>query len=247
LGRNHQPSERGDTALVLAAKRQDAASPAAYTALVRRHQVWVVRHLWHLLGRRSDAEDVAQEAFVRAYRALPSLGDVQKFEPWLRRLATRLAFNHQRDAKTRRGYEERVPLPRTIESCGAAIEAREVLQNVLGRIRPSHREILLLHYVEELSIKEISDLLEIGVSASKMRLSRARTEFRAVHGEVAVACVTVAKTARPTTSTRSSAPCATRSSRSKTASPTASPNESGRWPRTSPTTVETPKTASPTG
>lgn len=149
----------------------------AYSELVERHQSWVVRLVGYLLGGFKDAEDVAQEAFVRGFLHRDALRDNHGFRPWIRVIATRVAFNQRRQRATQQKYHDQIETPQSVMPDGSP-EARDLLSNVLGRLTYPYREILVLRYVEELSINEIADALSLGTSAAKMRLSRAKEAFR---------------------------------------------------------------------
>lgn len=172
-----------DAELVRASQRRGLDAQLAFEQLVDRHQVWLVRLLTHLIGSQSDAEDVAQEAFVRAFLAIEECKRPEGFRAWLRVIARRLAFNHGRDARVRARYQESAASlqDRTVDAGGGAVEGREILEQVLGRISYAYREIVVLRFVEELSVKELAAVLEIGESAAKMRLARARTEFERIY------------------------------------------------------------------
>ncbi|MEQ9321887.1 MAG: RNA polymerase sigma factor [Polyangiaceae bacterium] len=168
--------------LIAAARKKGAAGQAAFGQLVLLHQARLVRLVQHLLGRSGYAEDVAQEAFVRAYLALDRHPSDAPLWPWLRTIATRLAFNHRRDAGTRKRYEEKAPVR---ERTTHRLAEREVLEVVLEQLSYPYREILILRHVEELSVRAIAEQLDLGLSATKMRLSRAREEFKRVYDELA--------------------------------------------------------------
>ena len=148
----------------------------AYSELVVRYQARIVRLVGYLLGSSADAEDVAQEAFVRAFLARDSFSRGDEFGAFIRTIATRVAFNCRRDTATRQRYHEQVPRP---ESPGGDDDAaaRDLIERVLNGLSYAYREILVLRYVEELSLREIAGMLNLGESAAKMRLMRARTEF----------------------------------------------------------------------
>ncbi len=169
-----------DASLVKLAMCRGIPGQLAFEKLVDRHQHWLVRLLLHLLGNQSDAEDVAQEAFLRAFLAIERCGDGSRFRGWLRVIARRLAFNYRRDAKTRAQYEERSSAltQRIVAPISGQVEGRDLLKQVLSELSYPYREIMVLRFVEELPIKEIAVILEIGESAAKMRLSRARAEFQ---------------------------------------------------------------------
>lgn len=181
-------AEESDEELVARCLAGGSAAPVAFRVLVERHQSWMLRLLLSLLGgSQADAEDVAQEAFVRAYLALETWQGRGSFRGWLRVIATRTAFNWRRDRQTAHAYDDLAatdPSTRRDVVVAAAPErralARETLEMVLGRLAYPYREILVLRYVEELELIEIAEVLDIGQSAAKMRLKRARDEFRAV-------------------------------------------------------------------
>ncbi len=160
------------------------AGDEAYSELVQRQQAWVVRLVGYLLGNFSDAEDVAQEAFVRAFMHRETFQRGDNFRAWIRTIATRVAFNHRREAKTRLRYQEQVDVAAESPASTAA-EVRDLLDHVLGQLPYAYREILVLKYVEDLSVTEIGALLNLGESAAKMRLMRAREAFWRLQGQAA--------------------------------------------------------------
>ena len=174
------PVSSSETRLIVAAQRGGAEGRPAFDELVRRHQAKVVRLMKHLLGA-SEAEDVAQEAFVRAYLALDRIHPGAAFWPWLRTIATRLAYNRGRDRKTRIGYEDRIEMHCGVKS---TVSEKQAITRVFAKLSYPYREILVLRYVEELSIEEIAEALGLGVSAAKMRVSRARAEFKEIFERV---------------------------------------------------------------
>lgn len=178
-----------ELALIGVAQGGGTEGRKAYETLVRRHQERAVRLVWHLLGDRAAAEDIAQEAFIRGFLALeryhpPRRPAASPFWAWFRTIATRLAFNHRRDAGTRRRYENMVE-----QTCSAlmAISDRHLVEQVLRKVSYPYREILVLRHVEELSVQEVADQLGIGLSAAKMRLLRAREAFIRAHDHAVAA------------------------------------------------------------
>jgi RNA polymerase sigma-70 factor (ECF subfamily) len=155
------------------------AGVEAYSELVARYQSQIVRMVGYLLGNSSDAEDVAQEAFVRAFTAKDSFAKGDNFGAWIRTIATRVAFNCRRENATRQRYQAQAP---TSDDPGydRGVEARDLLTRALGKLSYAYREILVLRYVEELPLTEIAQMLNLGESAAKMRLLRARGEFWAL-------------------------------------------------------------------
>jgi RNA polymerase sigma-70 factor (ECF subfamily) len=172
-----------DHVLLELAKAGGPKGRQAYDALVRRHQHATVRLVMHLLhGRQAEAEDLAQDAFVRAFVGLDRIPKGASFRAWVRVTATRLAYNAQRNRATRSRLRETMPPP--AGSTDSSVEDREAVNVAMGRLSYPYREILVLRHVEELSLEEIGALLQIGVSATKMRLKRAREAFLERYEEV---------------------------------------------------------------
>ncbi len=167
-----------DSALVSLAREGGKPGVRAYDELVRRHQGRALRLAVYLLGDSSDGEDVAQDAFVRAYLSLPRAAPDTSFGAWLRTIVTRLSFNHRRNRKVRPTAEldpeahPGGPLPSS---------ARSAVEWTLEQLPYPYREILILRFVEGLSIEEIATTLDVGLSAAKMRLVRARERFSEVY------------------------------------------------------------------
>ena len=168
---------RGDSELVAVAAARSAGARAAFDELVRRHKDRIHRYTLHLLGGPGLADDTTQETFVRAWMSLSHLSNRERFGPWLRTIATRAAFNLRRARSTRSRYEERAEDPVRPPDPHALAQTDQLVLHALDRIPYAFREILVLRHVEDLSLEEIASTLQIGESAAKMRLKRARDEF----------------------------------------------------------------------
>lgn len=164
----------------------------AFGELVRRHQDRVFRFLLRLTGSRDDAHDLAQEAFLRAWQALPGWRPEAKFATWLFGIARNAAI----DLLRRRGVVETIAAenlperPDTSSEPFARLDATQrlaLLERALAALSPEHREILLLREVENMPYDEIALTLAVGEGTVKSRLARARTavmqEFRRLAGE----------------------------------------------------------------
>jgi RNA polymerase sigma-70 factor (ECF subfamily) len=159
---------------------EDPRRAQVFSTLMGRHKVWLFRMLTGVLGCQADAEDVTQEVMVRAWFALDGSLRDGNLRLWLRVMALRLAFNWKRDGRTRRRYEDAATqeLPTSRPPSGArALEAEDAMLVVLRRLAYPYREILSLYYIEEMALAEIAEALDIGLSATKMRLKRARAMF----------------------------------------------------------------------
>jgi RNA polymerase sigma-70 factor (ECF subfamily) len=158
-----------------------------FETLFHAYQQPITAYLDHLTGDTEQAEDLAQDAFLRAYRALLRGEHVEHPKAWLYRIATNVANDRWRRARLLRW----LPLLDNVREPGLCVPdhtegAAEQLavQSALARLQPGYRVPLVLHLCEGLSIAEISEVLGIRQGAVKMRLSRAREQFRQAFQQV---------------------------------------------------------------
>jgi RNA polymerase sigma-70 factor (ECF subfamily) len=193
-----EPSEQNlflsdpDVRLMLRAREGDQA---AFTELVTEYQDRLIAVLTHLLRNRDAAEDLAQEVFLRVYRARRGYEPTARFSTWLFRIANNLARNRRRDAGRRKetafGPDESEPLAMqpsenlVAEKSGLMptrlfdrTEMRSVVQGALETLNDTQRMVVLLHKFEEMSYNEIAAALELTPAAVKSLLSRARDNLR---------------------------------------------------------------------
>jgi RNA polymerase sigma factor (sigma-70 family) len=169
--------------LVARAKRGELD---AYEEIVRMHQTIAFRTAWVITGSAADAEEVAQDAFVKAYGALGRFREGSPFRPWLLTIVANEARNRARAAGRRerlalRVAEERrpggaVPSP---EAALLVSEQRQELLAALGRLSESDREAVACRYFLELSEAETAAALGCARGTVKSRLSRALDRLRA--------------------------------------------------------------------
>jgi len=173
-----------DAGLVRAAQSGDQA---AFSELVRRYQRAVYRVGWALTRNASDADDLAQETFVRAYQAIGRFRAGEPVYPWLARIATNLAFSLFRRRK-RRPETPLEPLLEAGQQWGveddpadrvATGERDRMLQEAFAELKPEHQAILALRVVEEQSYEAIAATLGVPMGTVMSRLSRARAELKA--------------------------------------------------------------------
>jgi len=163
--------------LILKAKSGDVA---AFEELVRMHQQIALRVAFLVVHDRAEAEDVAQEAFVKAYHALSRFRDESPFRPWLLRIVRNVALNQRR----RHGRQERLglrlandpvsggaaPSPETTVIIGA--DRRAVLEAV-NELPDRYRHVVAHRYLLGLSEAETAAALGIPVGTVKSRTARA--------------------------------------------------------------------------
>jgi RNA polymerase sigma-70 factor (ECF subfamily) len=147
----------------------------ALERLYRCYQPQVYALCYRLLGRAHDAEDATQTTFVRAFSALPRFRGDSTARTWIYRIATNEALAILR---RRRDGPELLEDTASTEDGATAVVERIAVRAALDRLSPDHRTILVLRLWEEMSYVEIAGVLGISLPAVKMRLSRAREEFR---------------------------------------------------------------------
>jgi RNA polymerase sigma-70 factor (ECF subfamily) len=148
----------------------------------QRHYSQIYALCYRILGRSEDAEDAMQAAFVHAFRELPGFRGDSMARTWLYRIATNEAINSLR--KRRRSVNEtEADLAVSTPDAAPAVQRRLAVHSALSRLRPDHNVILVLRYWEDLSYEEICSVLNLSMPTVKMRLSRARAEFRRHYGE----------------------------------------------------------------
>jgi RNA polymerase sigma-70 factor (ECF subfamily) len=166
-----------------------AGEEAAFEQLVERHQRLVIGTVGRMLGSGSDAEDIAQQVFVRVWKNAKRYEPRAKFTTWLLKITRNLVFNELR----RRSRHPQVPLqsesdeeerPLKDEQAVAPDasllehELQQAVDAAIANLPETQRMAVVLRRYEELSYEEIAEALDQSVSAVKSLLFRARTELR---------------------------------------------------------------------
>jgi RNA polymerase sigma-70 factor, ECF subfamily len=171
---------------------------AAFEPLVEKYRQRVYRLAFNVLRNQEDAWDVAQEAFIKAYKALPAFRGQSAFYTWLFRIVMNVAHDkaRQRGAQGRAFGTERVTeeewertMPDPGEDPGAAAvraEQRARITQALETLPEHHRAIIMLSDLEGLSYREIADVLSIPMGTVMSRLHNARKRLRAALGPLAL-------------------------------------------------------------
>jgi RNA polymerase sigma-70 factor, ECF subfamily len=155
---------------------------AAYGELVRTHYPGVVHVVYRLCGDAALAEDMAQEAFLRAWVNLPSFRPGSPLRNWLYRIAVNAALDVLRRRSEESLEDERVEMVRDQapdpESAVIAREQTAFLQEAMGSLPEAARSVLVLREYGELSYQEIASVLDIPIGTVMSRLNYARTRLR---------------------------------------------------------------------
>jgi len=173
-----------DDVTVERAKRGDRE---AFAALVRKHQKRVYATAFHITGNHGDADDVAQEAFIRAYRGLARFDGRADFFTWLYRIVVNVALNAVRSRKRAAaepleagGHTERTRPSAGVDparNAEARAEARRVLE-ALAQLSPTLRVTLVLAAVEEMAYRDIALAMECPEGTVAWRVNQARKMLR---------------------------------------------------------------------
>ena len=165
---------------------------AAFEELVNRYEKKIYRLGMNITGNREDAEDVLQDAFLKAFQHLPDFREDSRFYTWITRIAVNEALMKLRKRRTSkevamedsenengdvqvREFADWKPNP---EQQFAQTELDQILQTAVGTLSPGFRTVFYLRDVEGLSTEETADLLDLSVGAVKARLFRARLKLR---------------------------------------------------------------------
>lgn len=174
-----------DVALVYRAREGDYA---AFEQLFERHRALVYRFAYQMTSRRDDAEDIVQEAFVRAYQNLHRYRDEAKFTTWLLRIVTNLCTDQARMSQRRSALEQQEAMGAldwmTIGETDDPVQnleadrRKQALRKALNALPAHHRSVIVLRDIEEREYPDIAAVLGCTVGGAKLRVLRARRALR---------------------------------------------------------------------
>ena len=184
------PVHAENEATLLAEARE--GKPEAFTELVNRYERNIYRLALNLTGNRADAEDVLQEAFLKAYSHLDQFQGNSRFYTWLVRIAVNEGLMKLRKRRSDKstsldemGETEDDAVPRqlvawedTPEQRYAKTELQSILSEAVESLEPTFRTVFVLRDIEDFSTQETAELLSLSIPAVKSRLLRARLKLR---------------------------------------------------------------------
>ncbi len=184
-----------DVALIEVCQQRGTKDDRPFQELFRRYQSVVWRVCYSYMRNREDAEDLTQDVFFKVYRSLHQFEGRSSFKTWLYRVAINTCQNEIR-RRGRRPQEaetemetiaEIMPSSESVEKAYQVQYKREMLAEALANLDPDVSEILYMKDMEGRPYNEIANMLDIGVSAAKMRVQRARlalqVQYRMLAGE----------------------------------------------------------------
>jgi RNA polymerase sigma-70 factor (ECF subfamily) len=158
----------------------------AFGKLVEAYQTPVYNLAYRMLNNSGEAEEAAQEAFVRAYTRLESYNPAHKFSTWLLSITSNYCIDQLRKRRAvLLSIDEPLPPHPALHSDGeknpesqvVMSEQQQMVQSLLSELEPEYREAVVLRYWYELSYDEIAEIMDTTVSAIKSRLFRARRQL----------------------------------------------------------------------
>ena len=191
--KNGSHRDLSDSELVEEAQEAPSGDLRAFDELVKRHQEPVKTNCRFLSGSESDAEDLAQEVFVKAFFGLPRFEGRASFGTWIKRIKANHCINFVKKQR-RRAYvdledpvtaaHEATHVPPRAPGRLSAMERQERIREALDQMSDTLRIPLVLRDMDGLSYEEVARELGLGLSATKMRIKRGRELFRTLfHGE----------------------------------------------------------------
>ena len=170
-------SIRTDQPLALRVRNKDSA---AYGELVQRHQTTVFNVCYRLMGEQTAAEDMSQEAFMRAYTHFPSFDPSRPFGPWINRIAVNICLNYlQKKRLQNTQIDDRYetiasPLSNNPEQKLQEKETTETIRVAILSLPPHYRAVIELRHYQNYSYKAIATTLNLSLSTVRSHLFRAR-------------------------------------------------------------------------
>lgn len=170
-----------ESTLIRHAANGDAA---AWESLMLAHQEAVFRFAYLLLGDPDDAEDIAQESFLRAWKYLKRFDATRPLKPWLLSITANLASNRRRSAGRYfaalvRAFRDEPTTTRIEEKSSQHLEANE-LHHAVQKLNAADQQIIYLRYFLDLSVSETAQVLQVAEGTVKSKLSRALEKLRTV-------------------------------------------------------------------
>ncbi len=163
--------------------RAQQGDDEAFSYLVETYQRPVYNLCYRMLGNAGDAEDAAQETFIRAYKAIGRYDPSRKFSSWLLTIASNYCIDQHRRKKLTTFSYDSLPVPDLpdlkpgMEANMALSEKQEQVMELLEVLNEKDRSAIVLRYWYDYSYEEIAQSLSLSVSAVKSRLHRARNEL----------------------------------------------------------------------
>lgn len=155
--------------------RAQSGDRDAFDSLLRVYQHDLLRYLVSLIGHQADAEDALQTTFVQVYRKLSWLRDPRHFRAWLFRIASRVAYRQISKRQGQKEFSNVEVVEPVVHNADLLVQEEmiEQLPSLLEKLTLKGREVCVLHFLEEFSIQQVADILDIPLGTVKSRISYA--------------------------------------------------------------------------
>lgn len=177
-----------DDELVARCKTELPYNVSAYRELLRRHEPLVYRSCLKMLGSVQDAEEACQDSFLQVFHKIVDFEGRSAFKTWLYRIVYNRCLEARRKAARRNQHHakmiEEVEHQKLTNNKTSHDEVTGKVNEVISQMNGEESRLVTLRYVSGLSIQEIADVLDIGLSAAKMRLYRAQERFKEIYTEL---------------------------------------------------------------
>ena len=178
--------EHSDEELVAKAKKNDRR---AFEVLINRHEKMVFNLAYRMLGNREDAEDAAQDSFIRLYHSIAKFRGQAKFTTWLYRIVSNVCLSKlsasaarqnfvELDAETEAIYSDVSDWKNTPENILLKEESKQIVRELVRLLPPAYRVVINLYHLEGSSYAEIAQILGLPEGTVKTHLFRAREALK---------------------------------------------------------------------
>ncbi|MCO6436793.1 MAG: sigma-70 family RNA polymerase sigma factor [Phycisphaerae bacterium] len=176
-------TDRADERVLVA--RAQSGDEGAIRALIRAHKDRLFAFIWRMVRNEHDAEEVCQDAFLKAFASLHTFSSEYRFSTWLFTIGYRVCLNRMRKRSVLSGELDTAQLSAASDESGAdrlaskeATELRGRVWEAVDRLSDAQRAAVVLFYRHEMSCQEIARVLEVPVATVKSHLHRARARLR---------------------------------------------------------------------
>ena len=183
-----QPIHDDDAELIARCKEELPYNTDAYYKLLKKYEGMVYSTCYRMLGDPQEAEEACQDAFLRVFHKLYQFEGRSTFKTWLFRIVYNFCMTRRRKLATKRERKNTVGdelIRRTEEThrdaLGPETDNSEYVHLALEKMREEEREVITLRFISDLSLEEMAEVLNLKLSATKMRLYRAMDRFKEIY------------------------------------------------------------------
>ena len=153
-------------------------SSLAFYKLVQLYENRIFTMCFRIIGNREDAEEAAQDVFLTCYNKIEYLDDIDRFTQWILKISYNKSIDYVRKKKLITVDLDKIPEPIVQKVSNHKLSDSVILLDALSNLKPEDSALINLYYQENMSTKEISDILKISVHNVKIRLFRIRNQLK---------------------------------------------------------------------